>query len=56
MAKALVSEGARVFVTGRDRDRVNKTLAELRSLPVAHVDHSSYDIFFDRDSFAPNSP
>ena len=33
MAKALVSEGARVFVTGRDRDRVNKTLSELRSLP-----------------------
>jgi len=33
MAKALVSEGARVFVTGRDRDRVNKALSELRSLP-----------------------
>jgi NAD(P)-dependent dehydrogenase (short-subunit alcohol dehydrogenase family) len=33
MAKALVSEAARVFVTGRDRDRVNKALAELRSLP-----------------------
>jgi gluconate 5-dehydrogenase len=33
MAKALVSEGARVFMTGRDRDRVNKALTELRSLP-----------------------
>jgi NAD(P)-dependent dehydrogenase (short-subunit alcohol dehydrogenase family) len=33
MAKALVSEGARVFVTGRDRNRVNEALSELRSLP-----------------------
>jgi NAD(P)-dependent dehydrogenase (short-subunit alcohol dehydrogenase family) len=33
MAKALASEGARVFVTARDRDRVDKALLELRSLP-----------------------
>jgi NAD(P)-dependent dehydrogenase (short-subunit alcohol dehydrogenase family) len=33
MAKALVSEGARVFLTGRDPDRVNRALSELRSLP-----------------------
>jgi NAD(P)-dependent dehydrogenase (short-subunit alcohol dehydrogenase family) len=33
MAKALVSEGARVFVTGRNQERVNKAVLDLRSLP-----------------------
>src|SRR6202044_2066009 len=33
MAKALVSEGARVFVTGRNQERGNKAVLALRSLP-----------------------
>jgi NAD(P)-dependent dehydrogenase (short-subunit alcohol dehydrogenase family) len=32
MAKALVSEGARVFVTGRYRERVNKAVFDLQAL------------------------
>lgn len=32
MAKALLSKGARVFVTGRNREKVDQTVAELRSL------------------------
>jgi NAD(P)-dependent dehydrogenase (short-subunit alcohol dehydrogenase family) len=33
MAKALLSEGARVFVTGRNLDKVNKAVSELQALP-----------------------
>jgi gluconate 5-dehydrogenase len=33
MAKALVSEEARVFVTGRNLDKVNKAVSKLRALP-----------------------